>query len=296
MEFIQTSTSDGFIFRGLMTNTDDKETIIIHIHGMAGDFYHETYYRFMHDQYPKNNIAFLAGENRGTQTVMSFNMVDDSIKNVGNAYEVFEECVYDIQAWIDFAKALGYKKIFLQGHSLGPSKIMYYLDTVKPKDISGLILISPSEMVGSVHDPWGFQFHKVLLPEATQLVADGNGDHLLSELLWDNQTISAKTYLNLFSDDSKSAIFNYLRQDLGWDVVSRINLPVLAITGTKDDGVTPFMDPVKAMDLLKEKFINSSKVVTRVYDGAEHSFEEFEQNIVDDAISFINDVLQSDIK
>ncbi len=286
MELINTQTKDELKLYGNITHTEAKDSIIIHIHGMSGDFYTNSYYPFMHDYYSKNNIAFLAGENRGVHSIKLTTKGNDFV-NIGNAFEIFEECIHDIQVWIDYAEQSGYKKIYLQGHSLGPSKISYYVDQVNPKNIVGLIYISPSDMLGLVHDEYGNKDHKILYPEAKKLVAEGKGDQILSHILWESEYLSANTYLNFFSDISKTAIFNYGRQDLGWDVVNRIYLPVLAITGTKDDGIVTSMDSYKAMDLLKRQLKSSPKVTTKIYEGAEHGFDGYEKQIVEDVVEFV---------
>lgn len=287
MNLVQSKTSDGIYFKGLISEPAVKsDTIIIHIHGMAGSFYLNNFYKNMHDYYPQNNIAFLATQNRGSNTIEQFPS-ETGTKTIGNAYEIFEECVLDIQAWVDFAKSIGYTKIWLQGHSLGPSKIVHYMATKNTNDIEGLILISPSEMNGLVHDEIGQKDFDKLYPEAMELVKDGKANELLSNVLWSNVILSAKTFLNFFADHSNAAIFNFKRPELGWEKVESIKIPVLSLTGTKDDGIVPVIDPVVAMKFLETKLINSPRKKTIVLDGAEHSFDGFEDKIVSEVVNFI---------
>lgn len=286
MKIVSTKTSDGIIFHGLLSEPEkSKKKIIIHIHGMAGSMMLNSYYTAMHNSYPAEGYAFLAGEHRGTGTITQFES-EDGVAIIGNAFEKFEDCVKDIQAWIGFAEQKGYEEIWLQSHSLGPSKVAYYMHTNKPDNIAGLIFISPSEMIGLVHDPEGVKDHNIMLLEAEKLVKEGNGKQLLSHKLWGSNLLSAETYLNLFSDDANTAIFNFWKDDQ-WDVVNNISVPVLAITGTKDDGIAPVIDPHKAMQKLKSELENSPRVKTLVYKNAEHSFDGFEKNIVEDVIKFV---------
>jgi pimeloyl-ACP methyl ester carboxylesterase len=106
--------------------------------------------------------------------------------------------------------------------------------------------------------------------------------------MFDGEILSAKSYINFFSDNSNCAIFNFGQPQFGWDVVNKINLPTLAITGTKDDGIVPVCDPHSAMSILENELKNAKKVKTVVYDGADHSFDGFGQKIVEDAILFIS--------
>jgi len=283
---IKTITSDGYHFKGLLSEANDSKKIIIHIHGMAGSVLLNEYYLQMHDFYPANGFSFLVGEHRGTGTITAF--VHDTTDGVcGNAFEKFEDCIYDIQAWIDWGKSQGYEEIWLQSHSLGPSKVAYYVSQTKNHKLAGLIWISPADMIGLVNNTQGKKDHEVMLSEAKQFVSEGKGQALLSHRLWGDNLLSADTYLNFFDIGARTAIFNYGNESLGWDVVNKIDLPVLAITGTKDDGIVPVMDPYEAMKKLEAELKRSSKVKTVVYEGAEHSFDGYGDKIAKDVVVFI---------
>ena len=228
----------------------------------------------MHEYYPSHEIAFLMVQHSGTGTGAA-------------ALERFEDCVEDIQTWVDYVKKIGYTEIWLQAHSLGAPKIAYYMDMVKPDNIAGLILLSPSEMIGLVHDPIGQKDFDAMYPEAIKLVAENKPDTILSHKLWGENLMSAGTFLNLFDEDTNSAIFNYANPELGWKTVNNTDVPVLAITGTKDDGIATVMEPHLAMKKLESELISSKRVKTIVYDGAEHDFIGFEERLVKDVVEFI---------
>ena len=290
MNIIKTTTKDGLILTGIITFPEtNTEKIIIHIHGMSGDIYTNSYYPYMYQQYPEAGIAFLAVEHRGTHSITQFNTSEGKIKNIGNTYEKFEESSYDIEAWASKAKELGYKEIWIQSHSLGPSKVAYYIRTNKHSDITGLIWISPSDMIGLVYDSAGIKDHEILLPEAKKLTEEGKGDVILSKDLWGCMKLSASTYVNFFNEGANTAIFNYNKPELGWKVVNSIDLPVLAFTGTKDDGVVPVMDAYKAMEILENELKACPKKKTVVFENAQHDFKEFGQQIVDEVIKFVGD-------
>ena len=217
-----------------------------------------------------------------------FGTTEDKIRLAGSAYEKFEECVFDIAAWIDVVKKLGYTEVWLQGHSLGCSKVAYYVSQKTRGEVAGAILLSPSDMIGLVYDPVGYADHEVLFAEATELVKAGRGEQLLSKLLWGEQLLSAATYINLFSDDSTDAIFNFGKPELGFAVVNAITSPVLAFTGTQDDGIVPVADPYAAMQTLEHELVQSPRVRTVVYDGAKHDFAGFGDQIVAEVLNFVN--------
>ena len=285
MRLISTQTDDGLELAGLLAEPDAKNTLIVHVHGMQGNFYeHAGPYA---EAYATKGISFLAGENRGADIVKWFD-TNSAGKVIGGAYEVFEDCCYDIKAWVDYAERLGYRNVWLSGHSLGAIKTAYYLCQTKDPRIAGLIFLSPPDNQGLVRDPDGAADHAVCYPEAQRLRAGGQGHQLLSHMLWGDKVLSADTYVNLFSEESPSNIFHYYDPNRSWAVVNEISVPVMAFSGTKDDGIVPVMDPHEAMTLLVGQLIRAPKVKTEVLDNAEHSFKGFEAQIVDHAASFIS--------
>jgi len=287
MKNLKANTSDGLILSGQLFESENKENIIINVHGMAGDTYIDAFYPAMEEDYPVNGWSFLSGENRGTHVVTQFNTTDGNIKNIGDAFEKFEDCIYDIQAWVDKAKELGYKRIWLQGHSLGPLKVAYYIDNTPNHGIEGLIWLSPSDMIGLVNSEEDHLDHQICLTQAQEFVANGNGDRLLEHLIFGCYILSANSYINLFGKDSKMNIFNYKGEE-GWEIVKNINIPVISFTGTNDDGIMSVIEPHEAMRVLESKLVNSPKKKTIVYEGADHGFEGFGNDITKEVLEFIN--------
>lgn len=287
MDFIKTKTEDGISYTGLLSKSaKNSENIIIHIHGMSGDTYFNSFYPFMHAYYPENGWSFLAVEHRGTHSVSQFDK-NGEVVNIGNTFEIFEESALDIKAWVNKAKELGYTKIWLQAHSLGPSKVAYYINTNDHKDVQGLIFLSPSDMIGlSYENEDTTKVHLDALEEAKQLIKDGKPRQLLSKEI-DGNILSAQTYENFFGENAKDAIFNFKKPELGFEVVNSIDIPVIAFTGTKDDGIASVINPYKAMDMLNQELKNCPKNKNIVFEGANHDFQGFGQKIVEEVINFI---------
>lgn len=287
MQIVQATTSDGLHLNGLLSvPTKTSKKIIIHIHGMGGSPLLNSYYLAMHEQYPEAGFAFLATENRGTGVITFFGS-EEGGKLIGNALERFEDCVLDIQAWIDFAKKEGFDEIWLQSHSLGTSKVAFYLSEKRDEKIAGTIFLSPSDMIGLVHDKEGMKDHHVMLPKAKSLVKEGKGEQLIGHKLWGEYSLSADTYLNFFDEGAKTAIFNFGDESLGWEIVKSISVPVLAMTGTKDDGIVPVMDAHSAMKKLEKELVHSPRIKTIVFENAQHGFEGFEAKLVQEVIRFV---------
>ena len=73
---------------------------------------------------PGNRDPFFTN-NRGSHVMEAW-------QKSGAALEIFEDCVLDIDAWIRYVLDLGYRRIVLQGHSLGTEKVVYYMSRGNP--------------------------------------------------------------------------------------------------------------------------------------------------------------------
>jgi len=285
MEIIKTVTEDGLHLTGFLSEpVNSKGYIVIHIHGMAGDPYTNSWYPYFHKLFPQNDIAFLVGNQRGTDSITMFYQDTDKYPNYGNVFEIFEECVYDIDAWVKYAINLGYKNIILQAHSLGPSKAIYYLNKRNHPEIKGLVLISPVDMLGLTLTDKNYPN---MIKEARELEGEGKEKQILSDLLDLEYYISAQTYLNFFQEKSACNIFCYQDRKHDWKMVNNIKLPVLIMGGTKDWGIESVAKTEKAFEILKKEFKNSPRVETIIYDGASHDFAGFEERVAKDIIKFV---------
>ena len=92
--------------------------------------------RVVGEQLEQNGISFVYAHNSG-----AFQIMDLPSKNKtrsGLTFEMFDNCVEDLQAYVDFAKEQGYKKIILGGHSYGCNKVVYYLYKTSAKTLTGI--------------------------------------------------------------------------------------------------------------------------------------------------------------
>jgi len=257
----------------------NKENIILHIPGMAGDIYDAPYYAPMTENYPKNRVSFLAGETRSYH--------EKETKGKEYTSELFEDSLLDIDCWIKLVVQLGYENIWLQASSLGPTKIVNWYFKRKPTNIAGLIFLSPSDMVGLVHDKEGIKDHQIMISEAKKMALSGKGTEEISHLLWGVKTLTTNAYLSLFGDNSEAAIFNYGDPSLGWEKINSIDIPVLSFTCTNDDGIFPVIDVHKAMRMLSKELINCQRKRLIVYEDWDHDFNGLWDKIINDTLDFI---------
>ena len=286
MEFVETTTEDSLILQGILVEPSKKtETAIIHIHGMGGNFWENSFIQNMISEYPKNNIAFLTVETRGAELLRWFSTTDGNRRLIGDSYELFEESIYDVDAWVNFLESKGYKNIHLQGHSLGCSKIVYYQKMKNNSVIKSLLFISPSDMMGLLVEPKYKAEYEKFLKQAKELVKNGKENELLSDIHWSFARQSAKSFINFSFENDNLAIFNYYNSERGFKTIQSIKTPMLSILGTNDDGIVT--DPYKSNEMLKKAAINSKKFHGVVLKEAKHDFVGFEKEIVSSVLEFM---------
>lgn len=267
---LKTTTSDGIEIDALLFEPKKPtKTVIIHFHGKEGDFLQNHFIQTMAQDFPKAGHAFITATHRGKSYMADFlrkSATGYEYTQLGSAFDIFEDCIYDIGAWVKLAQKLGYKNIILQQHST-PHKIVWYYYKQKPKSVSALILVSPADIA--------FAFEKYVpnykknLKLSEQLIKKGNPLKLMPVPLWSNCPVSAKTFYNWGNLKSPIQEFNYTNPNLGFKYFPKIKCPMLAILGEKDFAVG---EPAqKCLDILKTQ-ATSKRFKTKLIKNAAHSY------------------------
>jgi pimeloyl-ACP methyl ester carboxylesterase len=273
-------TSDGLELHGLLYEPDEQtNSVLVHVHGMGGNFYENKFLDSIAKELTDSGIAFCAFNNRGCEFIKeTYKIVagkEPEIVRVGTAYEKFEDSLFDIDAFITFVQNQGYSDIHLSGHSLGCPKVAYYIAETQDMRVKSMALLSPSDMLGLVRSKIE-QFEKEI-HEAEDLVSLGNGDQLLSQWVWGEYPLSANTYLSLFADDAKDAIFNFHNPSDTLEVLNKIKVPTYAVMGRKDDALVIGIE--ETFSRLTKALTNSPKVETEILGEANHGYRGHESEL-----------------
>ena len=261
---VKTITADNLELYGILTEAKGKkDAILINIHGTSGCFYIEDYTPFFVEELPALGIATLFTNNRGSHVMEAW-------QNSGAALEIFEACVLDIDAWIQHALNLGYRRIFLQGHSLGTEKVVYYMNKGShTRSVTAVILLGISDSFGN-QALIAKRFPADPMVEAKRLMAEGKGEQFLTSI-WrphgGGVPQSAASYLNFFSHGSELSKAIPLRQRGELAYYRKIRVPLLVVVGEFD----PFTCiPVPEAIRVLEK--ENPRTLTQVIAGTDHDF------------------------
>ncbi len=274
-KFVRIVTDDKLILSGNFYSPDTQtKKAVLHIHGMGGNFYENAFLGFMAEEFTNEGYSFLSINNRGAGIFFDFPVADgkETYKRIGNAYEKFEDCIYDIKVGLDFLEKEGYTEIALQGHSLGSVKVAYYIAETGDTRVSRLILISPSDMIGLSED----KDHEKRMQLSKKLIAEGKGDELLPELVWEWYWLSAATYVSLAERGAAVDVFNTYDKDAP-SCIEKITIPTLAILGGRDDAA--ILPITEALEVIKSKAKKAPRFDTLVVEDAPHSYFAHEKEL-----------------
>lgn len=279
MEYMKTSfqriiTKDGLELHGLLFEPDRKTSkALIHVHGWVGNFYENKFIDYVAKEAVSRGFAFFTFNNRGV------GVINDYIKKkkgkisyvrIGGSWEEFKECIFDIKAAVDFLSKRGYKKIVLEGHSLGCQKTTFYKYKTKDRRVKNLILLAPVDDAAFTKR-WLKGRDKKALEIARKMVKKGNSKEPVPKWMAFYELLNASMFLNVADSQSLSGrIFDFSGK---LKEIKNVNCPVLVVFGSKDDYQEK---PGEKLDILKEK-IKDCEV--RLVKNANHGFVGLESKL-----------------
>lgn len=271
MQIIEVVTKRKDTLFGCWYGEDYRDTCVIVTNGTGGNIFENKFARIMGEELEKGKISFIYAHNSG-----AFQIIDLPSENgsrSGLTFELFDNCVEDLQAYIEFAKAQGYKKIVLGGHSYGANKVVYYLYKTNSNDVDKYILISPVDTQERTEGERASDEEMYKL--AKEYTRQGKTDEIIPILNdgWNFYTACAyldalenKNHYNLpVYNDKKN--FNQLRS---------IKIDGLFVMGERDifgNGNTQ-----KHLETIKE-YSNNENNVVKVIENCGHTFSGKEKEL-----------------
>ncbi len=279
-EFQRVITSDGLELHGLLVEPEAKPSAgIIHIHGLAGNFYENRFIDHLAALATRLGIAFLTTNNRGRDYISDSLCITDSgstYKQIGGAYEIFEECLIDLDAWIALLMSRGVRSMILQGHSHGALKVAYYIMKKPNPAISGIILLSPSDDFGLQRAELGERFDEAL-EVARRMIAQGRSRDFMPPGYF-HYPVSAATYYDMFRPDSPLKIFNLSETDTSdFKDLGSIRIPTLAIVGSVGEAFIG--SPDEYLSAMRSKMNQVQDFRGRIVKGAPHNYLGYETSL-----------------
>ncbi len=201
----------------------------------------------------------------------------------------FEESAFDIKAGLDFLEMRGMEDLILAGHSLGSIRITYYQTSTHDPRVKAHVHFAPtSDMYGEL--PLQFLPLDDLTKEASTAIGRGAGrpkDPLdpgrvkgLEPDVWIHLSEG-----DFYSPESFMSFWSPLAKTKNSDWFPHIDVAILMLAGSND-----IMVPEGRLKFLAERATASPRVDYFRYEGANHFFEKFHDQSVEDMVNWLNDI------
>ena len=290
MEVIYFLATDGIKLDGLLYTSEKKtEDIILSIHGMGSNCMkkRETTIAQVANA---NGIDYFCFNNRGSELVKYTRRYTEGKREKtlgGTSYEDVLEGYEDITGAIIKLKELGYKNIYLQGHSLGCTKIVYTYNELKDEqdemlnNIKGIILNSLIDIPRALKIYLGDNFDKYLT-YAEEREKENKGNEIMPKEAFIHP-ISVKTFLR-YARDNKEIDFAKFGEDQELKKLNNIEVPLFMRWGNVNEMIVQKAEELA--DIVNNIITNPYKDINYI-DGANHSYEGKEEELAKQIIEFI---------
>lgn len=265
-EVIQIKTPRNYLLDGLLFGKKTAHTAYIFIHGLGGNLFSLTE---LASSLVTSTSSVIVFNNRGFGTINRVRLIDQRRKRgyrsitAGSSYEVFSDCVDDIDGAVSWAKKAGAKRIVLVGHSTGCQKSVYYLKKRPKSLVSGAVLLAPmSDLADMVRETPKPEYRR-LITSAKKMIESGQAFSLMPGSL-----MTAQRFLSLFSPESEEEIFSYasLKKPT---VLQAVRKPLLVILAGSDEHRDR---PIRDIATWFKETLSNRKVSVEVVKGAPHNF------------------------
>lgn len=291
MKKIDFLATDGLKLNGLLYESNQKtDKVILSVHGMSSNCL-KNREDILSKCMNQNNIDYFCFNNRGSELVRYIQKDINGEKEKllgGTTYEDVLEGYEDILGAIIKLKELGYENIYLQGHSLGCTKIVYtYNELVDEEEydvlsnIKGVILLSLIDIPKAIKVYLGDKFN-----EYVSLAEEKEQEYKSYELMPKDafiNPISAKTFLR-YVRDNKDIDFAGYGKDNELEKLNNIKVPLMMRWGNQNEMILQSADEL--VNIVTNIIENKNKDIDYI-DGANHQYNGKEKELAEQIIEFI---------
>ena len=287
LERVYFNTEDEIELVGLLERpTNPTKRVVISVHGMQSNCLKRRE-DILSKEISNAGVAYFAFNNRGAE-LMTYTRktTGEKILNGGSVYEDVLDGYYDIKGAINKMLELGYTDIYLQGHSLGCTKIVYTYNKLKNennvKNIKGIMLLSLVDIPDCQKYDLGNKYVE-MMEYAENKEKEGKLNDLMPIESFDHP-ICVRSYLRYFKYNKDIDFARFWDKDYNFRELNNIQIPLFLRWGNVHDLVLQNLSNL--IEILKSK-IQNEKLDIGYIDGADHGYTGKEETLAKEIISFI---------
>ena len=195
-------------------------------------------------------------------------------RHIGNAYEILDECRYDLAAAITWLEDRGYSRIGILGFSMGAVKVVYYQAHVQDPRVAAVIAVSPVRLSHSYFlASEGAEEYQRHYQQAKELVESGQPDALFRVTFPMPHVFGAAVYIDRHGPSERYNLLHY---------ASKVKCPLLLIAGTLETHPRLLNCARDVYDTVRGN--PGAELV--LMEGAEHGLPGMEDQLVDAVVQW----------
>lgn len=231
MKIIDVKTPRGLVLKGAMWGTYTMDTVVIMMSGICSNVFQNELLPTAGKKLSENNIAFIAGHAMDAFSFICYsNWKTNKQTTTGVVTDDFDMVYEDVEAYVQYAKNMGFEKIILAGHSLGSNKIINYLANTTDNYVDYFIVSAPVDLA---HFFDCIPEKQMYLETAQKFVDEGRGKDILPFLFMGFSPMCADTLLQFYNAANLKNC-PVISNDGETSSLQSIKIPGAFIIGAKD--------------------------------------------------------------
>lgn len=268
VDLVRVTTQDGLRLDGALRAPPGEAPrklaldAVLFLHGVGSNFYTSGTLDGIAARLHQLGLTLLPVNTRGHDNIYAAS-ANFGRRLQGAAYEVVDECRFDVRAWVKFLTAQGLSRILLMGHSLGAIKAVYSQVHEPLPEIAGVVALSPPRLSHQAFlQSRESAVYFASLSAAEQLVAEGRGEELFLAKFPFPLIITASGYIDKYGPGERYNITRFADQ---------VKQPLLFTYGSKEvaDGGGPFAGVPEALAKLS---VPAGRLEVAVISGGDHFY------------------------
>ena len=283
------NATDGVDLKGFIYKSKEKtQKILISVHGMATNCIKQRDEKIA-EKLNELNIDLLVFNNRGHDLISYIKKENKEKKEIaGTSYEEISECYNDILGAIKYSKKNGYDEIYLMGHSLGSTKIVYAYNKFLKENtdivgkIKGIILLSLVDIPTASRIYLQDNF-PAIVTYAKNMKKEGMENQLMPEKSFIHP-ISVKTFLRYTIENDDINFARFSDNLYNFEELNNIKVPLFMRWGNNKELILQKADEL--CKFLQSKIKNEHLDIGYI-DEANHNYSGKEEILANEITKFI---------